>query len=516
MDWVEFIKTTFMSLYTIILAVVCLYGFHRYVLVCLFYRHRKKKSYLAGTFEDLPRVTVQLPMYNERFVARRIIKAACNLDYPADKIQIQVLDDSTDDTHDIARELVEEKKQDGHDIEYIHRENRAGFKAGALANGMKNATGEYIAIFDADFIPDAGFLKNTIHYFTDPGVCAVQTRWEHINSQNSLLTKSQAIFLDGHFSVEHIARNKSGRFMNFNGTGGAWRRSAIEDAGGWKQDTLTEDLDLSYRAQLKGWKFVYLPEMTSPAELPPDMKAFKAQQFRWTKGGTQNAINLLPKVLLSKMPLKVKVEAFFQLTAFCLHIFMFALVLLMFPAMFLKCLPIETGGMWRVLVDMGIFSLATMSVTAFYCTGQMALGGNWYNPIKYGPVMMAIGVGLCVSNTKAIIEALFGRESGFVRTPKYGEKTSSKRYSDQTADADSRRKKRAIDWLPCVEFGLGMYMIICIIVSLFDTRAFLMIPFLSIFSFGFFYVSLLSFRAAPAPAEGSAVAVPVYNRPSAD
>ncbi|MBS3821789.1 MAG: glycosyltransferase, partial [Phycisphaerae bacterium] len=391
----------------------------------------------------------------------------------------------------------------GLDIEYIHRDDRTGFKAGALANGMKTATGEYIAIFDADFVPKHDFLTTTIHHFLDPKVCVVQTRWEHINRDNSLLTKSQAIFLDGHFAIEHVARNRSGRFMSFNGTGGIWRRAAIDDAGGWHHDTLTEDLDLSYRAQLKGWTFVFLPQHISPAELPPEMAAFKAQQFRWTKGGAQNGLKLMPKVLMSKAPLKVKVEAFFQLAGFTIHIFMLGLVLLMFPAMYFQCLPLETGTAWRTLVDVGIFTLATMSATVFYCAGQGALRGNWRFPLRYGPVMMALGVGLCVSNTKAILEAWLGRKSGFVRTPKYG-RDSANNY------ADTQVKKRRRKWLPYVEFAMGLYMVGCLICAIFDLRAAITAPFLVIFAFGFFYVSVLSFQAEraqhAAPPEEAALA----------
>jgi cellulose synthase/poly-beta-1,6-N-acetylglucosamine synthase-like glycosyltransferase len=477
-----------MLLYTALLIIVSIFGLHRYVLVYLYWRHRKKPPRPIGQFDELPRVTIQLPMYNELYVARRIIEATCEIDYPRDRLQIQVLDDSTDQTVDIAGQVVDEMRQRGIDIEYVHRADRTGFKAGALANGMTTATGEFIAIFDADFVPRPDFLMNTIHHFVDPKVCVVQTRWEHLNRDSSLLTKSQAIFLDGHFGIEHVARNRSGRFMSFNGTGGIWRRDAIADAGGWHHDTLTEDLDLSYRAQLKGWKFVFLPEHISPAELPPEMAAFKAQQFRWTKGGAQNGLKLMPKVMMSKAPLKVKVEAFFQLAGFTLHIFMLGLVLLMFPAMYFRCLPMENGTIWRTLADMGVFTLATMSATVFYCAGQGALRGNWRFPLKYGPIMMALGVGLCVSNTKAILEAWMGRKSGFVRTPKYGQ--------DRAVDyADSLEKKPRRNWLPYIEFGLGLYMVVCLVCSVLDLRAAVTAPFLVIFAYGFFYVSVLSFQA---------------------
>jgi cellulose synthase/poly-beta-1,6-N-acetylglucosamine synthase-like glycosyltransferase len=263
------------AVYLTILGVIAVYGFHRYVLVYLYLKHRHDGYIPVGRFDSLPRVTVQLPMYNEDFVAERIIKAACQIDYPKEKLEIQVLDDSTDHSADIARKACEEMAALGHPIKYIHRGNRQGYKAGALAAGLLEAKGDYIAIFDADFIPPKDIFYNVVDYFTDPKIGMVQIRWDHLNRNASLLTKSQAIFLDGHFVIEHTARNRSGRFMHFNGTAGVWRRSTIDDAGGWQHDTLTEDLDLSYRAQLKGWQFVYLPQYAAPAELPPEIIGFK-------------------------------------------------------------------------------------------------------------------------------------------------------------------------------------------------------------------------------------------------
>ncbi len=491
MNWAELPQTIFMTLYTTVLVVVSIYGFHRYVLVWLYYRHGRKAPKLQGHFEELPHVTVQLPMYNEQFVARRIIEKVCQLDYPGDKLQIQVLDDSTDETQDIASRAVESAKQKGFDIEYIHRDHRVGYKAGALAKGLETAKGEFITIFDADFIPSKDILKRSIHYFTDPKVCTVQTRWEHINRGDSMLTRSQAIFLDGHFAIEHIARNRSKRFMNFNGTAGTWRRSAIEDAGGWRHDTLTEDLDLSYRAQLKGWKFIFLPHVTAPAELPPEMNAFKSQQFRWTKGGAQTVMKLLPRVMLSDLPLKVKIESFFHLTSFMLHGFMFMLILMLFPAMYLRSVPMEAGTFWRGAFDMSVFALATMSVAVFYAASQFELFRDWRSVFKYMPVLMAIGVGLCVSNTKAILEALFGHKSEFIRTPKYGENGKGKLAN---GNYTILRKSR-ISLVPIVEFVMGLYMSVCAIISIVFLQAVSAAPFLVIFAFGFFYVSIMSLRA---------------------
>jgi cellulose synthase/poly-beta-1,6-N-acetylglucosamine synthase-like glycosyltransferase len=480
-----------MSVYTFVLVMVSVYGFHRYVLVYLYYRHRKRHRELPVRFEELPCVTVQLPMYNEQFVARRIIERTLQLDYPRDKLQIQVLDDSVDETCQIAAATVAAAREKGFDIEYIHRENRTGYKAGALAHGLKTAKGEFITIFDADFVPEPEFLKKSIHYFTDPRACAVQTRWEHLNRDDSLLTRTQAIFLDGHFAIEHVARNCSDRFMSFNGTAGTWRKAAIDDAGGWQGDTLTEDLDLSYRAQLKGWRFVFLPELTSPAELPPEMAAFKAQQFRWTKGGAQTALKMLPKVLLSKMPLKVKIEAFFHLTCFTLHLYVLLLVLMLFPAMYMQCVPIETGTAWRAMFDITVFTLATLSASVFYVASQFELSGDWRSILKFLPVMMAVGIGLCISNTKGILEALFGKKSEFVRTPKYGGEDVGRHPSPSRSI--TRKPKRKL--VPYLELLLGAYMIGCAVWSLSSLRAAFTAPFLIIFAFGFLYVSALTFHA---------------------
>jgi len=491
MDWSHVGYTVFASVYTAALVMVSLYGLHRYLIVYLFLRHRHKKPSPAGHFQTLPRVTIQLPMYNEPTVAQRIIEKACRVDYPRDRLQIQGVDDSVDETCRIARRMVAEMRAEGFDIQYIHRGDRTGYKAGALAEGLKSATGEFITIFDADFVPDPSILQESIHYFTDPKVCVVQTRWEHLNRNDSLLTRSQAIFLDGHFAIEHVARNRSERFMSFNGTAGTWRRAAIDAAGGWRHDTLTEDLDLSYRAQLKGWKFIFLPEVTAPAELPPEMSAFKAQQFRWTKGGAQTALKILPRVMLSKVPLKVKIESFFHLTCFMLHMYMLVLVLLLFPAIYFQRSLLPPESLWLGLFDIGVFTLATLSAGVFYMAGQVQLYRDWRTVLKFMPMIMALGVGICLSNTKAILEAMMGKKSEFVRTPKYG-------YGDRHL-ATGPRKKPKRTFLPYAEFGFGVYMTVCIVFSVMNMRAALTIPFLAIFAFGFFYVSLLSFHAARAP-----------------
>src|SRR5436305_12355531 len=333
--WEPFFKNAVTVTYLCLLCTAALYGFHRYVLVYLYLKHKHDGYQPVGRFDEQPRVTVQLPMYNEDVVAERIIKASCRIDYPKEKLQIQVLDDSTDHSAEIARKACEEMAAQGYPVTYIHRDNRVGYKAGALAAGLKEATGEFIAIFDADFIPPTDIFYNVVDYFTDDKIGMVQIRWDHLNRDASLLTKSQAIFLDGHFVIEHTARNRSGRFMHFNGTAGVWRRSTIDDAGGWQHDTLTEDLDLSYRAQLKGWQLVYLPQFCAPAELPPEMIAFKQHAHRWTKGSMQTCIKLLPRILRSKhLPIRVKTEACFHLTNTIVYPLMVVLTRLMYPTVF--------------------------------------------------------------------------------------------------------------------------------------------------------------------------------------
>ena len=279
----------FVVVYFAILCILSIYGIHRFVMATLYRIYRKDIPHPDAKFSDLPRVTIQLPMFNERYVIERLIDAVCEIRYPREKLQIQVLDDSIDETQKIAADAVARKREQGFDIVYIHRDDRTGFKAGALEAGLKTATGEFVAVFDADFVPQPDFLERTIHFFTNEKVGMVQVRWEHLNREYSLLTRVQSILLDGHFVIEHTARNRSGRFFNFNGTAGIWRKSTIADAGGWQHDTITEDLDLSYRAQSKGWQFIYVNESTTPAEVPVEMVAFKTQQHRWAKGSIQVA-----------------------------------------------------------------------------------------------------------------------------------------------------------------------------------------------------------------------------------
>ena len=318
--------------YFFVMTILAMYGIHRYQLVYNFYKNRKNVPGPPPEVVAWPKVTVQLPIYNERYVIERLVDAVAQLDYPRELIDIQVLDDSNDLTQEVARDCVERHQALGVPIIYLHRDHREGFKAGALQEGLELAAGELVTIFDADFIPPADFLRRTVPYFADANIAMVQTRWSYINRNHSKLTEVEAILLDGHFAIEHSSRYRSGLFFNFNGTAGIWRRSAIEDAGGWQHDTLTEDTDLSYRAQLRGWRFLYLPEIECPSELPVEMNAFKSQQARWAKGLMQTAKKVLPRVLRSDAPGAVKAEAFFHLTANLSYPLMVFLSIILLPA----------------------------------------------------------------------------------------------------------------------------------------------------------------------------------------
>jgi len=477
----------FLGTYVVVLMLVCVYGAHRYHLVHLFYKYRRNAPRLRACFRCLPRVTIQLPMYNERSVANRIIDATCQIDYPRDRLQIQVLDDSTDTTVDVARSAVARWRERGVDIVYIHRTDRTGYKAGALENGLRTATGEFVLIFDADFVPPRDILAKTIHHFTDPRVGMVQARWEHINRDQSLLTRTQAILLDGHFVIEHAARNRSGRFMSFNGTAGLWRVKCITDAGGWQHDTLTEDLDLSYRAQMKGWKFVYLPDLTSPAELPPDMEAFKQQQYRWAKGGAQTCRKLLPTVLRSRLPLRVKIEAFFHLTSCTVYLYVTLLTLFLYPVVYLK-VHVFGDGWERYLFDASVLLLATCGATSFYVASQRVQFKTWSESLKYVPFLMALGIGISLSNSRATLAGFFGKPGEFIRTPKYNTCRGDERWKRQVRV--TRRKKGRGHVQTLLELAVGLYLASCLALCLVHHKITMGLPFLCLFMAGYIYVPL--------------------------
>jgi cellulose synthase/poly-beta-1,6-N-acetylglucosamine synthase-like glycosyltransferase len=488
------------AVYLLLITLIGTYGLHRYWLVYLFNRHRTAVARPETRYPQLPRVTVQLPMFNEGSVARRIIDAACRLDYPADLLQIQVLDDSTDYSKTICADRVAYWRSRGVDIELRHRKDRVGYKAGALEEGLATATGELIAIFDADFVPPANFLKRTVHHFADEGVGMVQTRWAHLNRDDSLLTRGQAIFLDGHFVVEHTARNRSGAWINFNGTAGLWRKATIADAGGWQHDTLTEDVDLSYRAQLKGWRFLFLPWVTCPAELPPEINAFKSQQHRWTKGSIQTAKKLLPTLMRAPVPWKVKVEAFFHLTSPMVYLYISLFALLFYPAVFVNLQPMEDGTWAGVFLGLSLFMLGTASATAFYLTSQRAQKRSFWLTLLQVPMLMSIGIGIALNNAIACLEALFGHESPFVRTPKYGDQPPAG-FTNGHADATPNHAKSKLIpipipslklWITFLEIAFGLYILECARLSLQVENTAVSLPFLILFAAGYLYVGLSS------------------------
>ena len=492
----QFLDKTFKGLYTpnafdlsllipyfVVMVILAGYGMHRYALVYMYYRNRRNRtSEPPKQFGELPRITVQLPIFNEQFVVDRLVDSICKLDYPKDKLDIQVLDDSTDETVEVARAVVERYAALGHPITYIHRTNREGFKAGALQHGMLTSKGEFIAIFDADFVPPEDWLLRVVHHFADPEIGMVQTRWTHLNRNYSFLTEVEAILLDGHFILEHGGRSRSNVFFNFNGTAGMWRRKAIEEAGGWQHDTLTEDTDLSYRAQLKGWKFKYVQDIECPAELPIEMTAFKTQQARWAKGLIQTSKKVLPMVFRSPVSFRVKMEAFYHLTANISYPLMIVLSTLLLPAMIIR----SFGGWFQMLIiDLPLFLASTFSISSFYLVSQKELfPRRWPRTFLYLPFLMALGIGLTLTNTRAVIEALFGVQSAFKRTPKY--RVQSK--SDKALGQKYRRRLGIVPWM---ELLVGTYFILMCWYAM-NSENYWTIPFLLLFVLGYWYTGLMS------------------------
>ena len=473
----------FVVVYFAILCILSIYGIHRFVMATLYRIYRKDIPHPDAKFSDLPRVTIQLPMFNERYVIERLIDAVCEIRYPREKLQIQVLDDSIDETQKIAADAVARKREQGFDIVYIHRDDRTGFKAGALEAGLKTATGEFVAVFDADFVPQPDFLERTIHFFTNEKVGMVQVRWEHLNREYSLLTRVQSILLDGHFVIEHTARNRSGRFFNFNGTAGIWRKSTIADAGGWQHDTITEDLDLSYRAQSKGWQFIYVNESTTPAEVPVEMVAFKTQQHRWAKGSIQVAKKVLPKLLKSRLPFKVKLEAWMHLTCNISYILMVILSLMMPLTVEFR---VKNSWMTSIWVDAIVFICASVSIMMFYLLAQQeARKQTFMQRLAYLPIVMSLGIGLSINNCRAVIEALVGYKTGFVRTPKYGVTKSGESFKHV-------KYGFKLNWQPWVETAMGIYFVWGIVHAI-SLGAYASVPFLALFCTGYLYVGLGTF-----------------------
>ncbi|MGB8316776.1 MAG: glycosyltransferase [Ignavibacteriaceae bacterium] len=471
--------------YFVSLFILFIFGSHGFIM--LFY-HKKYKEVKHIPIENLKldsMVTIQLPLYNEFYVVERLINAICAIDYPKELLEIQVLDDSNDETVNVVAKMISQKQKEGFNIVHVRRDSRKGFKAGALKEGMKSAKGDYIAIFDADFIPNKNFLKKTLSFFNDDNVGMVQTRWEHLNGDYSLLTKAQALALDGHFVIEQSVRNKAGFFINFNGTGGVWRRKCIEDAGNWHDDTLTEDLDLSYRAQLNGWKFIFLKDFTSPAELPSEINALKSQQFRWTKGAIETAKKILPLVWKSNVPLRVKLQSTFHLTNNIVFPFILLAAILNVPLIFIK----NSGPHEAYFAILSLFVLAFVSSFLFYIYSQKDVRSDWRKKIVLFPLFMAGSMGFAVNNSRAVIEGLLSRKSEFVRTPKF------KVESNRDSWIGKRYLNNKLGLSVYVELIMAVYCLIGIISSVYFAEI-AALPFQILFFTGFAFVSLTSIKHA--------------------
>ena len=451
----------------------------------LIYNYLKRKKVRLNNVEsgDLPLVTVQLPIYNEIFVAERLIDSVCTLDYPREKLEIQILDDSTDETKEICAKLVSKYKSNGFNIDVIYRESREGFKAGALRYGMAKAKGEFIAIFDADFLPDKNFLLNTINYFKDKKIGMVQTRWEHLNEEYSFLTKAQAFGLAGHFIVEQNGRNNSGLFINFNGTAGIWRKICIEDAGNWQADTLTEDLDLSYRAQLKGWKFVFLNDVVTPSELPAEVNALKSQQYRWTKGSVETALKILPRVWRSKIPIRLKIHSTFHLTNNFVYPFIFILALLNLPLIMIKNTLPESKIYFFIF---SFFLISFLISFVFYAISQKMIYKDWIKRLLIFPIFMSGSMGFSINNSKAVMAALMNRKSPFIRTPKY-------HLTGKQGKINLKMYRPRFDNMVLLEIIMAIYSLVGVGVALYYLEIGI-IPFMMMFSFGYSLIAYLSIK----------------------
>ncbi|HEX8790431.1 MAG TPA: cellulose synthase family protein [Polyangiaceae bacterium] len=469
--------------YFAVLLVLAMYGVHRSHLVLTVLRHRRTARDLEkgvpalpaagiGARDDLPHVTIQLPLYNEATVAVRLLEHVAAIEWPRSRLEIQVLDDSTDETRALVRGVIERYREQGLDVTYIHRVDRTGYKAGALDNGLKVAKGDLVAIFDADFLPQPDFLRAVVpHFMSDARVGMVQARWGHLNREYSLLTRTQALMLDGHHLVENRARAAAGWLFNFSGTGGMWRKEAIASAGGWQHDTLTEDLDLSYRAQMAGWRFVYRENIVTPAELPEDISAFRAQQYRWAKGTVQTARKLLGRVLRAELTPMQRIEAFFHLTPHFAYPLMVFLSVLLLPALVL--MPAAADPRTMLMIDLPLVIGTTGSLAAFYAMAEVAQGRSRLGAFKQLPALLALGAGLAPHLSKAVWEGLRSMAGEFVRTPKKG--TTQGRY-------------RAAADLPMIEIALCLISGASTVASV-ETGHWFASPFALLFTFGYGYVA---------------------------
>ncbi len=476
-----------LAVYILALLVLFAYGIHSLTMLYLYAKiqHVDPPMPIGMDQANLPMVTVQLPLFNELYVSERLVDSVCALDWPRHLLEIQVLDDSTDETSALMRSVCERKQAEGFTISYIHRTDRSGFKAGALSAGTTVAMGKYIAIFDADFLPESDFLRHSIpHLEADPGLGLVQGRWEHLNIDYSLLTRIQAIALDAHFVMEQQVRNRSDFFMNFNGTAGVWRRDCILDAGDWQSDTLTEDLDLSYRAQLRGWRFLYLNDLAVPAELPSEINGLKTQQYRWTKGAIETAKRHLPAIWRAPLRLEVKLHATAHLTSNLVFPCILVVALLNVPILLVKQSQPEFAIYFQL---MSLCVIASIASVLFYLNAQMAIRTDWRERIFFIPFSLAGMMGMAVNNTRGVLGALFNHRTPFVRTPKYNIRTTGDNWSG------SRYGFTRIRPDVIVEILLALYFVFALVTSI-RLRELSLIPFQLMFLFGFSLTGFLSLR----------------------
>ncbi|MBC7881049.1 MAG: glycosyltransferase [Anaerolineae bacterium] len=453
------------------------YGVNAYWLTA--YRHRPTLE--VPLCHDWPFVTVQLPIFNELYVCERLLAAVCSLEYPRELLEIQVLDDSTDETSAILKAAIATFRQQGTTITYLHRQDRCGYKAGALAAGTVVARGEFIAIFDADFLPELDWLQRTLAHFTDPKVGIVQTRWGHTNRSYSLLTRLQALGIDGHFVVEQQARSANGYLLNFNGTAGIWRKQAIDDGGGWQADTLAEDMDLSYRAQLAGWQALYENSIVAPAELPVSIIGLKLQQFRWAKGSIQCARKLIPRVLAETQGRMRKLQAILHLTGYAVHPLMVLIALASVPLLSVPWIGDHPlSRLWGTLMVPATFGPPTL-----YIAAQRELDLKyWWRSLGLVVLLAVLGTGLSLSNSRAVLSGLFGGEASFRRTPKFNLKVKQDRWED-------KRYQLPLEPITFVEIGLGCYTLWAVVLAIF-AHAWGVVPFLLLYASGYSYVGGLS------------------------
>jgi len=491
-----------LGIHYILVSVLCLYGAHRiyHSLVAkrLMGKVKREQSLIKPDPSFQPVVTLQIPLYNEKFVAARIIDQVTKFDYPIDKLQIQVIDDSSDECVQIVAERVAHYKSLGFDINHVRRSNRQGYKAGALADAMKDVKGEFIAIFDADFIPETDFLTKTLPHFKDAKTGLVQSRWSYLNTKTNMLTRLQSVMLDAHFGVEQVTRYGKDVYFNFNGTAGIWRKAAIMDAGGWKADTLTEDTDLSYRAQLRGWRFIYCPDIFCPSEIPESMTAFKVQQHRWAKGTIEVMKKLLPTIWKSNVPFRKKAEASLHLTANITYLLMFVdSLFFLLPTVHIRQQMDPNLLAW---LDLPIFAFASLSHAYFFLSGQKRLYGKVLDKLFVLPALLATSIGLGVNNGRAVIEALIGYKTGFARTPKIGSAGVQKALNNSY-------KTHSENWATAFELCLGLLYAGFLAWALYKTY-WIVTPFLALFAIGFFYTSILSLKESRIQAKGRASAKP--------